>query len=493
MNVIASIVPHIDQVLFERQLSKSKQLLKLFQLARDHGIHTNEEAFLRFKNERISAQAFKQLRLRLRTKLFEFLLKERLIVKNVDEYSQRHKEYMNTAAVVKYLGTNNARQAAVEIAEHLIIKTMKMEYTDLTILLSRELSHYYGAINYKSKKYRKYSSALLDYLELQSKEIQMGTHYNDLRIALTQSYEPFNSALRAKALIYSRTAIKFLTSDLMSFELLYKSYLVLSMHYEIERDHSKVIQVCNEAIEAFQHRRISRNVVFYLFSVRKIAYKILMKEYDEVENIIGSFSARMNVNSYNWYALKIYSLLNRLHSSDYKGAESVLNEVKSNTNYKKQPTAMLQMWTVYEAYVEFVSLVKNLKAGEENRFRLNKFLNEIPLYTKDKRGLNIAILIIQVLFLLQKRKYSQIIDRVDALQLYDYRYLRKDDTFRSHCFIRMLLQMPKADFNKIRTERYAEPYLRKLKSVPMTISQQNIEVEVIPYEDLWEMTLELLD
>jgi hypothetical protein len=137
--------------------------------------------------------------------------------------------------------------------------------------------------------------------------------------------------------------------------------------------------------------------------------------------------------------------------------------------------------------------IGKISPRKDSSFRISKFLNEVPVYSKDKRGLNIAILIIQFLFLLHKRRYSELIDRADALKQYCYRYLRKDDTFRSHCFIRMLLQIPRADFNRIRTERYAESYMKKLKSVPLIVSDQSIEVEVIPYDDLWEMTLELLN
>ncbi|MEL6989086.1 MAG: hypothetical protein AAGK97_14835, partial [Bacteroidota bacterium] len=114
-------------------------------------------------------------------------------------------------------------------------------------------------------------------------------------------------------------------------------------------------------------------------------------------------------------------------------------------------------------------------------------------FTKDKRGLNIAILIVHVLFLLHLKKYNQIIDRTEALNQYCYRYLRTDDTFRSNCFIKMLLQIPKADFNRMRTERYAEKFVNKLRSMPLSVSTQSAEVEFFPYEDLWEITLEMLD
>ena len=53
--------------------------------------------------------------------------------------------------------------------------------------------------------------------------------------------------------------------------------------------------------------------------------------------------------------------------------------------------------------------------------------------------------------------------------------------------------MARADFNKLRTERYVKGYLDKLQEVPLDIADQGIEVEVIPYESLWSLVTELLD
>ena len=124
---------------------------------------------------------------------------------------------------------------------------------------------------------------------------------------------------------------------------------------------------------------------------------------------------------------------------------------------------------------------------------MGKFLNSIPIYSKDKRGMNIPILIIQILFLIVKKDYGQLIDRMESIQKYSSRYLRADANIRSNCFINMLLQIPKANFHKIGVERKSQKYYDKLLTNSIKISNQAIEVEIIPYEDLWEFILESLD
>lgn len=117
----------------------------------------------------------------------------------------------------------------------------------------------------------------------------------------------------------------------------------------------------------------------------------------------------------------------------------------------------------------------------------------MPIYSKDKRDANISILILQMLFLLHQKKYNEIIDRAESLKTYTYRYLRRDDTFRSHCFIRMLLTLPDCSFHKAAVLRKADQYWQQLKEVPLNVAKQSAEIEIVPYEMLWEFVLESLD
>ena len=121
-----------------------------------------------------------------------------------------------------------------------------------------------------------------------------------------------------------------------------------------------------------------------------------------------------------------------------------------------------------------------------------KFLNSITAYSKDKKGLNIAVRIIYALFLLKMRKRAKYSDEMEALQRYNYRYLRDPITHRPYYFIKMLGVIPSAYFNPVATRRKAEKHLKKLKELPYEKSYVPFEVEIIPYEDLWEVVLEIL-
>ena len=98
-----------------------------------------------------------------------------------------------------------------------------------------------------------------------------------------------------------------------------------------------------------------------------------------------------------------YQILLGFQSGDYQTAQ--LAYQKSNEAAAAFPQ-LAEQWAIYQAYLEFL-----LPSGPDNGFRLARFLNNVPSFSKDKRGMNINILILQVLFLLRQGKRGEIIDR----------------------------------------------------------------------------------
>jgi len=107
--------------------------------------------------------------------------------------------------------------------------------------------------------------------------------------------------------------------------------------------------------------------------------------------------------------------------------------------------------------------------------------------------MKVSILILHLLFLLHKKEYNEVISRTEALQAFASKHLRKDETYRSNCFIKMLLQIPVSNFNSVALERKAKIHFEKLKSKPLEIANEPNEIEMIPYEILWDFVLAALD
>jgi hypothetical protein len=97
-----------------------------------------------------------------------------------------------------------------------------------------------------------------------------------------------------------------------------------------------------------------------------------------------------------------------------------------------------------------------------------------------------------MLFLIIKKRYNEAAERIDALGKYSTRYLLNDETFRSNCFIKMLLMIPKSGFNKTMVIRKAQPIFNRMINSEIELIDQPFEIEIIPYENLWDILLDHL-
>lgn len=57
----------------------------------------------------------------------------------------------------------------------------------------------------------------------------------------------------------------------------------------------------------------------------------------------------------------------------------------------------------------------------------------------------------------------------------------------------MLLKLPEAEYHPIRTKRYVAKYERKLLENPFEVSLKELAVEIIPYEELWDIIINILN
>ena len=145
-------------------------------------------------------------------------------------------------------------------------------------------------------------------------------------------------------------------------------------------------------------------------------------------------------------------------------------------------------------YLHFLFLVEQITPATSDKnfstIRLGKFLNNVPSFAKDKHGMNIPVLVIQMAFLILQKKYDGAAERIDALNKYCDRYLKTNNpNFRCNCFIKMLVQIPISGFHRAGVERRAARYFDKLKTIEINFSNQAREVEVLPFEILWVLIL----
>ena len=469
-------------------ISKNSKLGKLYEEIWTKKV-TNNSDLVEFA-ERHDWKNHRQLKSNLENRLIDLLFLIEPDFVNT-EVRKAYFECYKRLSAAKLLMSMGAKRIGFRIAENTLRKAMRYDFTEVVLLLATELQHYYGVILGNRKKLVKYSEVVETYNERYHAENKVRAVYTELTFFFTNS-STTTPELGDMADRHIKKLKPLIKKDFDSYRFRMFLYNIYLIKHQALNDYSKIITTCGDALDFF--RTSGKNLPYtvqFTFTYKCIPAHIQLLQIKDAKEKIATCLNLAPYASYNWHVTLIYQVILAFYSGQYQLAHEAI--LLSRGNMASIGENIQEIWRIIEAYVMFFISTEKIKvASTDRKFRLGKFLNEVPIFTKDKRGSNINILIIQILFLLHRKKRGALIDRTESLKMYVHRHLRNDETFRSNCFIRMLLQLPAANFNKIALERKARPYYEKLIGHPTNIARQGSEIEIVPYETLWECVLEML-
>jgi hypothetical protein len=203
-----------------------------------------------------------------------------------------------------------------------------------------------------------------------------------------------------------------------------------------------------------------------------------------------AFAETIHPTSSNWFYFYEHYLLLALHAGEYEQAQRLLQVAHKNPSYSKLRPAAHERWELLEAYTELALPIEQVSLKRRNQLAVFAALT-VPEYSRDKRGYNVAILVFQLMHYLQQRLLEPVLVRLERLRKYQQRHLRDAATLRSRTFLRLLLLLPEADFDPAQLAKRGQPLLRTLQQATLT-RDADAEVEIIPYEDLWSLIMNVL-
>lgn len=391
------------------------------------------------------------------------------------EIQKAHYQCYKILAVVHQLRARGIQDAAAKQARKALKKALQYDFSLVAFDMAAYLQYYYGHLvgdHAKFKKYveisRKYQAQLQAEQTAQQYMLEISVHF-----AKSKTIDP-------QLIDLAKSYIKPLEELLLQFDsnrLHLYTYNLLIMTHEMESNHQEVIKTCDRALRFFEQKSnpVPASASF-IFQFKKIPAATLLQDFRMAHLNIEATLQNLRPNIHNWHIVLQHQAILGFHAQELTLTATAL---KMYHHQKKCPAPNLrEEWDILEAYYKFMT--------KDSKFRLPRFLNNVPTFSKDKRGHNINILIVQILFLLQAERYDQVQDRIRSLLDYSKRHLRANEDFRSNCFIKLLTTLSAGGFHKKRILPRAKKYLSKLKSLPLKEAKQPFELEIIPYEMLWD-------
>ncbi len=453
---------------------------------------TDEEAANYFFNSSTNTSKYKNLKRYLREKLLNtlFFIKP---TKNYGDYNRAYLYWCKNLFAAKILMNFGARNSGIDLCQKVFKKALQVELTEFIISSSRYLRLHYGTRIGNEEKYDYFNEIFRQYYEIAFAENMAEEFYIKLMIPYSTSQavkeETYDNTVRFYNLL--RPYLEKFSSPVLHFY----AYYIKIMGALVINDYHSLVAHCREGIHFFKNKEYK-----YITPLRVFYHNLLigytqLKDFKNGEKVAEKASSLISAGTHSWYIHQELLLILALHAKEYNESTKILNRTINSRKFNAQSSTLRERWFINSAYVHFLASIGKIDDTSivKGTFRLGKFLNSIPNYSKDKRGLNIPILIIQILFMITRKKYDEAIDRFEAIKKYSSRYIRKGENFRSHCFLNMLLQIPACSFHKSGVIRKTQSWYNKLKSTPLEIANQPNEVEIIPYEDLWEYIVDSLE
>lgn len=403
------------------------------------------------------------------------------------EYDKYHYECLHQLHQCKILIAEGANEVAIKILPGLVKLAIAYECVDIAVEAITLMRNEYAKIG-KTTPYEEFSKLLSKQKKFQETINECESLYYDILVQINKSVSAHLRVLPKiprTINVINQYANKFKSHrlDVLSHKLQLK-YNSLTGNYAAN------ISLCSYLEK--KYLRVDHINVKVDLDKKKVAFNKLYAYFclNEIDN--GHTYAEKSIklfkaSSAGWFNFCEYHFLLLMKGERFKKAIEIYRKVRTNKNYGFLDEEERDRWQIYRAYLVFVKDMKLLKWG----FDIEQFLQRKPTHEKHLQGYNTATLIIQFLYLLREGKTEEIEKRVQELQPYNAVHLDKRNNYRTSIFIRLLNIVIEKEFNAEAIKEKGNTYFKKLVNTPIP-TDLCTEMEIIPYEILWQNILEVL-
>ena len=438
---------------------------------------------------------YRQLKSRFRKRLLNTLFFLDVNKPSASNYDRAHFSCHKEWTLVKILQDNNANNSAIGLASSILTTAQKFHISEIIVNCSRILRED-AAREGNSKDFEMYDDLLKNHSLILSAEMRSEELYQ--RVVMDY-YRPAHKDNDLEERIEAYCNILLSLSEIHDSPLIfYNMFLVWAMRYEMAHEYEALLEVCERA-----ENYIRENPEFYQeerlidFYTKKMSAYLHLGNYTKGQINAEQCLKRFPQGTRPWFTFMEYYLLLALHTNHNIQALAIYNQTVSNKGFAKQDYLTKEKWELFEAVIYFL-LQKSwmsrriVTTKRRQSFAPDEFIEKTLNYISDEKILAIFMLIMQVFFAIQKKRFNKADEFIDQLQNMANRNLHKEEYFRPIQFIRALLQVRKANY-QLEEVRNAEKYLERMQQQPFNYRGVLTQVEPIRLENLWKLLLEQLE
>lgn len=485
----------------------TKRKVRKIEIFDDHSLRNNKSKFnqfyealrdSKFKNDREAANAlykcsptdpkYRQLKSRFRKRLLNTLFFLDINMPKAANYDRAYYSCHKDWTLVKTLIWYNAPNSAAQLARQILTTSLKFKFADLIINSSRILRDY-AAQQGNERDYEEYDNYIKEYNDILGAEIRSEEL---LQRVVMNYYKPLSKTQELAENIEGYCeALVSLSEQYDSPVIFYNMYLVWIFAYEMQQDFESMLEVCEQGEQFVQKNAVyKQHKKMVSFQTKKMSAYLHLRNYRDGRATAEQCLKELKTGTEDWFNFMDYYFLLAMHVGNILQSVTIFKLVFTNSKLRKQDNETVEKWKLYEGYIEYLIMVESkeipvLKKYQSKHFQPSRIISKPAVYSKEQRIFTVHMLILQVLFLFEERKFNDALERIDRLKKYANRQLRREEYARPVQFIRLLQQYAKSDFQPTEVTG-TEKYLSQIKDTPFFYRGVSDELEIIPYETLWE-------
>lgn len=476
---------NIPLLYFNKDVEAIGKELELFLRTQSGEFENDNEASSGIYGTEVPDHRYKMLKSRVKQKLLNHLFFLDFDDERVSSSNRFEEECLKLIHFSRLL----INEGEYEISEKLLNKCLYLaeeaEFTSLRVSCL-ELLRIIHTEHCRPIHFKKVNEEIQHLNEVYNLENHAKEVYFYYKILLSKSghsrkknIENVEGAIKELEKIYKKTP----TYDI--FDNLYKLQV---LYYQLNGAFDKIIEITEHIDHEYEKGVINPKRFDNRYNkFIKIYAHMKAKDYAHGLKFAEKYSHDFSRSSHTWFSfMEIYFLL-AMHTRSFDVASNIINKAVINSFFDKLSDETRERWNIYRGYLYFLSPDDALIKG----YPFDKYFVEIPVFRKDKAGHNASILILQILNYLKEDKVSFLKKPVDELGKYVNKYCSECFSKRTKAFYKLLNTVVKCGLD-IRTIKVKTKYLAtKLKEIDTPGDVYN-ELEVLPYEQLWDIIMKYL-
>ena len=443
-----------------------------------------------------SHAAYRALKGRLRDLVTTAIMDEDVHSANYRTYDEAQVNGYRQLNLISLLLTRRAWQSVKYLAHLTLRRVQDYEILPINSRLTSILASLYLGVGFDDKRFTKYQELADHYARAEWVLNKVTSRYREMRrMIYTHKLLPNEIGAQVSDFVAEceEEVRRYPTVSAMQ-----AMFYMMKVHsLTLLGNYLDAIHTANEAEIVLRNCKGAGNQSLSLMALTRVECSVKLKDFKEGYLQVKRAKAMIAENSINDLKLSEYAITLGLQTGHFDYAYEQLAQVDRTALRRLLKQQHVEYWFILEAYINILILSGKIDPekmqGTLPEFKLSKFVNNVPSYSKDKQGMNIQILILQVLYFIINRQYSKVMDRTDALSRYGSRYLMNNENLRNNCFFKLLLTANKCEFHRAATLRKGNKTYQKMVSPEAKRLGRANSTEMIRYETLWDIVLTNLE